>query len=107
MFSYSQLNELWFASVEDDPRMYGMRRIRTEHPLHPETQGWWPIGQGVGYDASFINQVASLAAAWPDEPWTPGFDVGADVAAVCESMQRSVAERRWVNIEEISGASVP
>jgi predicted dehydrogenase len=103
VFSYNQLNELWFASVDDDPRHYGMRRIRAEHALHPETQGWWPIGQGVGYDASFINQVSALADAWPDDPWTPGFDVGADVAAVCEAMERSVNERRWVAVSDVTG----
>jgi len=102
MFSYNQLNELWFARADDDPRHYGMRRIRAEHPSHPETKGWWPIGQGVGYDASFINQVASFAAAWPDEPWSPGFDVGADVAAVCDAMERSVDERRWVAVSDIT-----
>jgi predicted dehydrogenase len=102
MFSYSQLNELWFASVKDDPRLYGLRRIRAEHPLHPQTQGWWPIGQGVGYDASFINQAADLARAWPDEPWRPGFVEGAYVAAVVESMERSVRQRRWVSVEEVT-----
>ncbi len=99
VFSYSQLNELWFGSVEDDPRLYGMRRIRTEHPLHPETQGWWPIGQGVGYDASFVNQTAEWASAWPDRPWTPGFQQGASVAAVCDAMARSAHERQWVCVE--------
>jgi predicted dehydrogenase len=105
VFSYNNLNELWFASVDDDPRLYGMRRVRTEHPSQPETQGWWPIGQGVGYDASFINQTADLAAAWPDAPWTPNFVDGAKVSAVCESMERSVRERRWVSVEEVSGGS--
>jgi predicted dehydrogenase len=103
MFSYNQLNELWFGSVDDDPRLYGLRRIRTEHPLHPETKGWWPIGQGVGYDASFINQAADWAAAWPDQSWTPGFVEGAAVSAVCESMERSVLERRWVSVDDVVG----
>jgi predicted dehydrogenase len=101
VFSYNNLNELWFATVEDDPRLYGMRRVRAEHPSQPETQGWWPIGQGVGYDASFINQTADLAAAWPDSPWTPNFVDGAKVSAVCESMERSVRERRWVSVDEV------
>ncbi len=105
MFSYAQLNELWFARVDDDPRMYGMRRIRTEHPSHPETTGWWPIGQGVGYDATFINLVAALAAAWPNEPWTPGFEVGADVVAVCEAMERSVSQHRWVEVAEVTAST--
>jgi len=98
VFSYGRMNELWFASVDDDPRHFGMRRIRVEHPRHPETQGWWPIGQGVGYDATFINQVSAMASAWPEEPWAPGFDVGADVAGVCEAMEISARERRWVEV---------
>jgi predicted dehydrogenase len=102
LFSYNQLNELWFASVDDDPRLYGMRRIRTEHMLHPETRGWWQLGQGVGYDASFINHVASFTEAWPDEPWTPGFEVGAAVAAVCEAMEQSASELRWVAVSDVT-----
>jgi predicted dehydrogenase len=103
VFSYNQLNELWFASVDDDPRLYGMRRIRAEHPLQPETDGWWPIGQGVGYDASFVNQAADLAATWSHSRWVPSFVEGAEVAAVCESMERSVKTRRWVAVNDVAG----
>ena len=105
MFSYAQLNELWFASVDDDPRLYGMRRVRAEHVTHPQTTGWWPIGQGVGYDASFINQVCDLAQAWPEHAWQPGFVEGAAVAGVCDAMERSAREHRWVAVKEIVGDS--
>jgi len=107
MFSYPRLNELWFARVDDDPALYGLRRIRAEHAAHPQTAGWWPIGQGVGYDAGLINQMADLAAAWPDRPWTPGFVEGAAVAAVCESMERSAAQRRWVAVAEVATDQAP
>ena len=107
MFSYAQLNELWVARTDDDADLYGLRRIRAEHPSHPETAGWWPIGQGVGYDASLVNQMADLAAAWPDRPWTPGFVEGAAVAAVCESMERSAAQRRWVEVAEVTQGAAP
>ncbi|MDE3064457.1 MAG: Gfo/Idh/MocA family oxidoreductase [Acidobacteriota bacterium] len=105
MFSYARLNELWFASTAEDERHYGLRRIRAEHPRHPQTRGWWPIGQGVGYDASFINQVGDLAAAWPDRPWDPGFDQGAEVAAVCEAMERSAASGSWTSVADVTGAA--
>ncbi len=106
IFSYARLNELWFGSADEDSRFYGLRRIRAEHPRHPETTGWWPIGQGVGYDASFVNQAADLAAAWSDSSWSPGFEEGASVAAVCESMERSARERRWVAVSEVTGESL-
>lgn len=101
MFAYAQLNELWVGNTDDDVRLYGLRRVRTEHPSQPETTGWWPIGQGVGYDASLINQVADLAATWEQRAWSPDFSDGANVAAVCSAMERSVFDRRWVSVDEI------
>jgi predicted dehydrogenase len=101
MFSYANLNELWFASVDDDPRLYGLRRVRAESVLHPQTSGWWPIGQGVGYDASFINQVCDMAQSWPNGPWSPGFEQGARVALICEAMERSVVTRTWVKLSDV------
>ena len=100
-FSYANLNELWVGRDDDDARQYGMRRIRAEHPLHPQTLGWWPIGQGIGYDASVINQMADLAATYDSREWSPDFRVGADVAAVCAAVERSASERRWVSVSEM------
>ena len=100
-FSYARLNELWLGSVDDPAEHYGLTRIRVEHSLHPETEGWWPIGQGVGYDATLVNQVADLAAAGPDRPWAPDFTIGAEVVRVCAAIERSVAERRWVAVSEV------
>jgi len=104
VFSYARLNELWYGSAADDPGRYGMQRIRAEHPSHPYAADWWPIGQGIGYGASFANQVADLLAGWPDAPWTPGFADGAAVQAVCEAMELSAGRHRWVSLAEITAA---
>ncbi len=68
-FDYARLNELWHGDVADDGTFYGMRRIRAEHPSHPYAAEWWPIGQGVGYGVTFVNQAADLLDRWPDGPW--------------------------------------
>jgi len=102
MFDYARLNELWYASADDDVRLYGMRRIRAEHPSHPYAAQWWPVGQGVGYGASFANQVADLLEGWPEAPWTPGFREGAAVQAVCDAMETSAVSGRWVKISEVT-----
>jgi hypothetical protein len=80
-----------------------MRRIRAEHQAHPGTGGWWPIGQGIGYGASFVNQAAALLEGWPDGEWTPGLDTGVAVQAVCEAIELAAAERRWVDVAEVTG----
>ena len=100
-FDYERLNELWYGSVDAPPELYGMRRIRAEHPAHPETAGWWPIGQGIGYGASFVNQAADLLQRWPDGPWVPDLMTGLKVQAVCEAIERASSERRWVEVSEV------
>jgi len=101
-FDYARLNELWFADAGEPAGTRGMRRIRAEHETHPETDGWWPAGQGIGYGASFVNQAAHLLAQWPAGNWTPDLATGAEVQAVCEAIERAAAERRWVEITEIT-----
>ena len=104
VFDYARLNELRYGRADDDPGLYGMRRIRAEHPSHPYAAGWWPLGQGVGYGSSFVNQVADLLQGWPGAPWEPGFREGAAAQAVCAAMEASAAEGRWVAVSEVTGA---
>ncbi len=101
-FEYPRLNELWYGDVGDDARLYGMRRIRAEHPEHPYAADWWPIGQGIGYGTSFVNQAADLLERWPDGPWEPDLEQGARVQAVCEAMERAASEHRWVLVDEVT-----
>ncbi len=100
-FDYARLNELWYADKNESGELYGMRRIRAEHREHPETEGWWPIGQGIGYGASFVNQAADLLSKWPSGPWAPDLRDGLLVQAVCEAIERAAAEQRWVNVAEV------
>jgi predicted dehydrogenase len=106
-FDYARLNELRYGRASDDEGLYGMRRIRAEHPSHPYAAGWWPIGQGVGYGTSFVNQAADLLEGWPDAPWEPGFAAGAAAQAVCAAIEASAAQGRWVMISEVTGARAP
>jgi predicted dehydrogenase len=101
-FDYARLNELWYGDGDDPPELYGMRRIRAEHAVHPGTSGWWPIGQGIGYGASFVNQAADLLQEWPEGRWTPDLQTGLQVQAVCAAIELAAAKRRWVEVAEIS-----
>ena len=105
VFEYPRLNELLYGDAGDDPGLYGMRRIRAEHPSHPYAELGWPIGQGIGYGETFVNQAVDLVRAWPSGSWTPSFAAGLAVQAVCDAMELSATERRWVGISEITGAT--
>jgi len=103
-FDYARLNELLYGDAGDAANLYGMRRIRAEHPTHPYAANWWPIGQGVGYGSSFVNQFADLLEAWPKGPWDPDFRQGLAVQGVCDAIERAAVERRWVKVSEITSA---
>jgi predicted dehydrogenase len=102
VFEYARLNELLYGEGADKPGLYGMRRIRAEHDTHPYARNWWPIGQGVGYGASFVNHLGDLLERWPAGPWDPDFKQGVAVQAVCEAIERAAAERRWVEVAEVT-----
>lgn len=101
VFEYARLNELMYGAGSDEPGLYGMRRIRAEHESHPYARDWWPVGQGVGYGASFVNHLGDLLERWPEGPWEPDFAQGAAVQAVCEAMETAAAEHRWVELSEV------
>lgn len=102
VFEYARLNELTYGEGGDEPGLYGMRTIRAEHESHPYARDWWPVGQGVGYGASFVNHFGDLLDRWPDGPWEPDFAQGAAVQAVCEAMETAAAEHRWVAVSEVT-----
>jgi predicted dehydrogenase len=106
VFDYSRLNELLYGAASDAPGLYGMRRIRAEHETHPYARHWWPIGQGIGYGATFVNHLGDLLERWPAGPWEPDFAQGVAVQAVCEAIERAAAEHRWVAVAEVSGEAV-
>ncbi len=100
-FEYPRLNELWFGEANGEPGLYGLQRIRAEHPSHPYAADWWPIGQGIGYGTSFVNQAADQLASWPEGGWDPDLATGLRVQRVCEAMERSASEHRWVAVSEL------
>jgi predicted dehydrogenase len=100
-FDYARLNELWYGDGAEPPELYGLRRIRAEHPTHPQTEGWWALGQGIGYGETFVNQAADLLTQWPTGTWSPDLATGLEVQAVCEAIERAASERRWVDVAEV------
>ena len=105
VFEYPRLNELLYGDAADDPGLYGMRQIRAEHPSHPYAALAWPIGQGIGYGETFVSQAVDLATAWPSGTWTPSFADGLAAQAVCEAMERSADQQRWVAVADVTGGA--
>jgi inosose dehydratase len=49
-----------------------------------------------------IEAVLEELQRWPDGDSTPGLDTGLGVQAVCEAIEIAAAERRWVDLAEVT-----
>ena len=98
-FDYRNLNEIWLFTRERGSRTQGFRRIRSELPGHPYSDRWWPQGQGVGYEASFANQMIDWLGQWDGGTFIPDFTDAVSAQAVVEAIDTSAASGSWTRVE--------
>lgn len=100
-FDFEAMNELWFCDGTDPAGIGGFRRILTTEVEHPYIDAWWPPGHLLGYEHTFVHEVADFLRAVRDrEQPVPGFDDGVAVQQVLDAAQRSAgSDSSWVEID--------
>ena len=81
----------------------GFRRLLTE-PGHGDYGRFCTgAGHGYGYNDMIVSEMAALVRAIDTGgPLWPDFAAGYEAACVIDAMLKSVDERRWVAVAEIS-----
>jgi predicted dehydrogenase len=104
-FNFEDMNHLaWFDNTAE-ANVKGWTKIMVTHaPDHPYAHAWWPDAHILGYEHTFINQVAdimmSLGGKKPVVP-LPDFDDAFQTQRVMKAVVVSAAERRPVSLSEI------
>ncbi len=100
-FDFEAMNELEFYDGTEDAVTAGFRRILVTEADHPYAGAWWPPGHGLGYEHTFVHEVADLVrdlAAGTDP--APSFADGLQVQLVLDAVARSAAGGScWEGIE--------
>jgi predicted dehydrogenase len=91
-FDFESMNELHVYDGTVNPREAGFRRILVTEPDHPYTGAWWPPGHGLGYEHTFVHEIADFVrdVAAGTSP-TPSFADGLQVQRVLDAVERSSA----------------
>jgi predicted dehydrogenase len=92
VFDFEAMNELQFFDGAEEPATAGFRRILVTEAAHPYAGAWWPPGHGLGYEHTFVHEVADLVrdlAAGADP--SPSFADGLQVQLVLDAVARSAA----------------
>ncbi|RBY98003.1 gfo/Idh/MocA family oxidoreductase [Blastococcus sp. TF02-8] len=99
-FDFEDMNVLQFFDGTEPPETAGFRRVLVTDPAHPYTGAWWPPGHGLGYDHTFVHQVADLVSALAaGEQPAPSFADGLAIQRVLDAVERSAGHRSiWTEI---------
>jgi predicted dehydrogenase len=98
-----KMNELEFYSCSDPDYAQGYRTIQVGEEVHPYMSGWWPAGHIIGFGDTFVHEVLDfLNAIAEGRQANPSFYDGVQCQVILAGVDKSIAERRWVSIAELS-----
>ncbi|HKI34319.1 MAG TPA: Gfo/Idh/MocA family oxidoreductase [Gemmataceae bacterium] len=97
------LHRLQYFDHKDEGKLRGWRSIHvTDHGgEHPYMNHWWVPGLAVGFEASFVHQVADfLDGVAKGKPAMPDFRDALRTQHVCDAVLASAKEGKWVNVAQ-------
>ena len=95
------LHRLQYFEHGDEGRLRGWRSIHvTDHGGgHPYMDHWWVPGLQIGYEHSFIHQVADfLKSLETGKPAGPTFRDALETQKVCDAVLASARKKQWVKV---------
>jgi predicted dehydrogenase len=99
-FNLERLNELEYYSLADAPAEQGFRSVLvTDGGSQPYISHWWPGGHIIGWEHTFIHEVADfLTAIGERKPTHADFYDGLRCQQVLDAVVQSSASGKWVEI---------
>lgn len=95
------LHRLAYFDHRDEGKLRGWRSIHvTDHGgEHPYMDKWWVPGLQIGYEHTFIHQLADfLTALGKGELAEPTFRTALQTQKVCDAVLESARTRQWVEV---------
>jgi predicted dehydrogenase len=91
-FDFERLNELQVYDGTVPAADAGFRRILATEADHPYSGAWWPPGHGLGYEHTFVHEIADFVRdVYAGTPPVPSFADGLYVQRVMDAVERSSA----------------
>ena len=94
------LHRLSWFDHRDEGITRGWRSIHVTDSEHPYMDKWWVPGLQIGYEHSFVHQVADFLEGLAKEtPVGPTFRDALETQKVCDAVLNSAKSGQWVNIK--------
>jgi predicted dehydrogenase len=93
------LHRLQYFDHRDEGRVRGWRTIHVTDGDHPYMGNWWVPGLQIGYEHSFVHQVADfLNSLASGKPAQPTFREALETQYVCDAVLKSGKTGRWEKV---------
>jgi predicted dehydrogenase len=93
------LHRLQYFEHRDEGRVRGWRSIHVTDGDHPYMSKWWVPGLAIGYEHSFVHQLADfLQSLGKKKPASPTFRDALETQYVCDAVLKSAKTNRWEKV---------
>ena len=103
MWDLHDLHRIQWFDHRDEGRLRGWRSIHVSDGDHPYMKHWWVPGLQIGYEHTFIHQVADfLEALASGKAAAPTFRDGLATDHVTDAILKSARTRQWEKVLEVT-----
>lgn len=98
------LHRLEYFDYKDDSLVRGWRSIHVTDGDHPYMGKWWVPGLQIGYEHTFVHQVADFIeglGSRKKRPIRPDFRDALETQYVCDSVLKSAKTGRWEKVKSV------
>ncbi len=93
------LHRLQYFDHADEGRVRGWRSIHVSDGDHPYMKNWWVPGLQIGYEHSFVHQLADfLRGLETGKPAAPTFRDALETQYVCDAVLKSARTQKWEKV---------
>ena len=94
------LHRLDLFDHQDEGTVRGWRSIHVTDGEHPYMDRWWVPGLQIGYEHTFVHQVADFLQDYAaGNPATPSFRDALEPQKVCDAVLSSAQSRQWTDVQ--------
>jgi len=96
------LHRLQYFDHKDESHLRGWRTIHVTDSDHPYMNKWWVPGLAIGYEHSFVHQVADfLQGLASGKPASPTFRDALETQYVCDAVLKSAKTDKWEKVARV------
>ena len=93
------LHRLQVFDYTDDKLIRGWKSVHVTDGEHPYMKNWWVPGLQIGYEHTFVHQVADfIEGLQSGKPAAPTFRDALETQYICDAVLKSARTRQWEKV---------